>query len=263
MPLCRRHTYHAFSNSKSYDILSFGVSIAPLPHRHILVFSPSINIKLPILCYRCSCEPSPPLSSSLYTNSDFCSIYSIYIHVFLDKEFFSLFGPSNSTRKCTQKSLSRVSFSFIFPISNASPYRMLKQYEGSAKRKRPQKGSSSYNTTCASIHIVDNFATDEFRKDFNIPNNVDIQLLCNTIPLPIDTHKKHSMCFTREQFHAGLCLHLPSLVREFLHYTQIPLSFVHPNSICILMGCSILNQLFNLKLSLLDIIFIYTIKLNK
>ena len=110
---------------------------------------------------------------------------------------------------------------------------------------------------------MDDFATDEFKKDFNIPNNVDIQLLCITTPLLTDTHKKHFMCFTREQFHVGLCLPLPSLVREFLHYTQIPLSFVHPNSIHILMGCFILNQLFNLELSLLDIIFIYTIKLNK
>ena len=99
LPLCRRHAYHAFSNSKIYDILSFGVSIAPLPHRHILVFSPSISIKLPILCYRCSYEENPPLSSSLYTNSGFCPIYSIHIHVFLDKEFSSLFCPSNSTQK--------------------------------------------------------------------------------------------------------------------------------------------------------------------
>ena len=69
--------------------------------------------------------------------------------------------------------------------------------------------------------------------------------------------------FTREQFHVGLRLPLSSLVRQFLHYTQIPASYVHLNSIRILMGCSILNQLFNLKLSLLDILFIYTIKLNK
>ena len=213
--------------------------------------------------YRCSGEENPPFSSFLYTNSDFRSICSIYIHVFLDKEFSSLSGPSNFAWKCTQKSLFRVSFSFPFPTSNSNPYRMLKQYEGSTKRKRPHKGSFLDNTTCISIRIVDNFAINEFRRDFNIPNNVDIQLLCNTTPLPTDTHKKNSMCFTRKQLHVGLRLPLPSLVREFLHYTQILSSFIHSNSIWILMGCFILNQLFNLELSLLEILFIYTIKLNK
>ena len=110
---------------------------------------------------------------------------------------------------------------------------------------------------------MDDFATDEFKRDFNILDNVDIQLLRSSTLLPNDTHKKHSMCFTREQFYVGLHLPLPSLVREFLHYTQIPSWFVHPNSIRILMGYSVLNQLFNLELSLLEILFIYTIKLNR
>ena len=69
---------------------------------------------------------------------------------------------------------------------------------------------------------MDDFATDEFERDFNILDNVDIQLLRSSTHLPTDTHKKHSMCFTREQFYVGLRLPLPSLVREFLHYTQIP-----------------------------------------
>lgn len=110
---------------------------------------------------------------------------------------------------------------------------------------------------------MDDFATNEFKNDFNIPDNVDIQLLHSTTPFPTDAHKKHSMCFTEEQFHVGLCLPLPSLVRVFLHYTQIlPLS-VHLNSICILMGCCVLHRLFNLELFLLEILFIYIIKLNK
>ena len=258
-----QHTYHVFSNSKSNEILPFGVSTASLPHHDILVFFSSISIKLPILRYRCSGEENSSLLSSLYTNSSFCSICFIHIPVFLYKEFSSSFGPSNFARKCTQKPLSRVSFSFPFPTSSANPYRMLKQSEGFTKRKRPQKGSSSDNTTCTLVSIVDDFATDEFKRDLIIPDNVDIQLLHSTTPLLTNTHKKHFMCFTKEQFHVRLHLPLPSLVREVLHYTQISPSFVHLNSIHILMGCSILNQLFNLKLSLLEIFFIYTIKLNK
>ena len=160
-------------------------------------------------------------------------------------------------RTLHESGLKNLFLRFFFPASSANPYKMSKKFEGSTKRKRPQKGSSSNNTTHASIRIVDDFATDDFRRDFNILDNIDIQLLRNTIPLPTDTHKKHSMCFTIEQFHARLCLFLSSLVRECLHYTQISPSFVHSNSILILMGCSILNQLFNLELFLLDFFFFF------
>ena len=84
-----------------------------------------------------------------------------------------------------------------------------------------------------SVPIMEDFATNEFRRDFNILDNVDIQLLHNTTPFPTDTHRKFFIFFTREQFHVGLRLPLPSLVREFLHYIQILPLFVHSNSICI------------------------------
>lgn len=74
---------------------------------------------------------------------------------------------------------------------------------------------------------------------------------------------KHVICFTREQFHVKLHLRLPSLVRQLFYYIGILPSFTHPNAICILMVCSVLNLLYNLKLSFREILFIYTIKLNK
>ena len=70
--------------------------------------------------------------------------------------------------------------------------------KGSAKRKRPQKGSFLDTTTHTLVHIVDDFSIDEFRRDFNILANIDIQLLRSTTPLTTDTHRKHTMCFTRE-----------------------------------------------------------------
>ena len=51
---------------------------------------------------------------------------------------------------------------------------MLNQSEGSMKRKRPQKGYFSDNTAHTSVRIVDDFVIDEFRRDFNIPNNVNV-----------------------------------------------------------------------------------------
>ncbi|RVX00753.1 hypothetical protein CK203_026489 [Vitis vinifera] len=51
-----------------------------------------------------------------------------------------------------------------------------------------------------------------------------------------------------EQFNAGLRFPLPLLFKEFLHFTQIPPAYIHPNMVRVLMGCSILSILFNLDL---------------
>ena len=68
--------------------------------------------------------------------------------------------------------------------------------------------------------------------------------------------------FTKEQFAAGLHLPLPSLLKQFLNFTQISFDFLYLNVIQILMGCSVLNMLFQLDLSLLEVLFIYTIKMS-
>ena len=69
--------------------------------------------------------------------------------------------------------------------------------------------------------------------------------------------------FSKEQFNAGLCFLLSSLFKKFLHYTQIPLAYIHPNIVRVLIGCRILNILFHLDLSLLEVLFVYTIKKGK
>lgn len=61
----------------------------------------------------------------------------------------------------------------------------------------------------------------------------------------------------------GLRIPLPSLLKQFLQYTQIPFAFIHPNIVRVLMGCNILDMLFCLDLSLLEVIFVYTIKKGK
>lgn len=73
----------------------------------------------------------------------------------------------------------------------------------------------------------------------------------------------NSICFTKEQFNAGLRLPLTSLFKQFLHYTKIPPALIHPNVVWVLMGCSILDMLFSLGLSLLEVLFVYSIKKAK
>ena len=68
--------------------------------------------------------------------------------------------------------------------------------------------------------------------------------------------------FTREQFAARLCFLIPYLVKQFLHFTRVPPVLVHLNVFRIPMGCSVLNLLYQLDISLIEICFIYTLKLG-
>ena len=68
--------------------------------------------------------------------------------------------------------------------------------------------------------------------------------------------------FIKEQFAASLRLPIPSLVKQFLHLSKILATFIHPNVIQILMGCSVLDALCQLDLSLLEVLFVYTIKIS-
>ena len=51
-------------------------------------------------------------------------------------------------------------------------------------------------------------------------------------------------------------------MKQFLHFTRAPPVLVHPNVFQILMGCSVLNLLYQLDISLVEIFFIYTLKLG-
>ena len=61
---------------------------------------------------------------------------------------------------------------------------------------------------------------------------------------------------------AGLRFPISSLVKQFLHFTRAPLALIHPNIFRILMGCSVLNFLYQLDISLVEVYFIYTLKLG-
>ena len=84
----------------------------------------------------------------------------------------------------------------------------------------------------------------EFYERFCIPNGVSIQLVDGKA-MSTEKAANHAVYFSKEQFNTGLQFPLPSLFKEFLHFTQIPPAYVHPNIVRVLMGCSILNMLFN------------------
>ena len=109
---------------------------------------------------------------------------------------------------------------------------------------------------------VDKLNVRQFCERFCIPNGVSVQLVDGEA---VSTEKSadNANYFIKEQFNAGLRFPLPSLFKEFLHFTQIPPTYIHPNIVRVLMGCNILSMLFNLDLSLLEVLFVYSIKKGK
>ena len=69
--------------------------------------------------------------------------------------------------------------------------------------------------------------------------------------------------FTREQLAAELHFSVPALVKQFLHFTRACPTLIHPNTIRILTGCSVLNLLYQLDLLLVEICFIYALKVGQ
>ena len=109
---------------------------------------------------------------------------------------------------------------------------------------------------------MDKLNVREFCERFCIPNDVSVHLVDGEA---VSTKKStdNAIYFTKEQFNDGLRFPLPLLFKEFLHFTQIPPAYIHPNMVRVMMGCSVLSVLFDLDLSLLEALFIYSIKKGK
>ena len=109
---------------------------------------------------------------------------------------------------------------------------------------------------------MDKLSVTEFCERFCIPNGVLVELMDGEA-VSTEKAEDNAIIFSKEQFNARLRFPLPSLFKEFLHFTQIPPAFIHPNIVWVLMGCSILSLHFNLDLSLLEVLFVYSLKKGK
>ena len=81
-----------------------------------------------------------------------------------------------------------------------------------------EAASSSSSGDAHAEKSVDKLSAKEFRERFSIPNDVFVEL---TDGEAVSTEKSedNAIFFTKEQFNAGLRFPLPSLVKEFLHFT--------------------------------------------
>ena len=126
-----------------------------------------------------------------------------------------------------------------------------------------KKSVSSVRAGDAHEKPTDKLSVKEFRDRFCIPNGVMVEFLDEEEVMSTEIAEGRTIIFSKEQFNAGLRFPLPALFKEFLHFSQIPPAFIHPNIVRVLMGCSIINMLFNLDLTLLEVLFVYSLKKGK
>ena len=101
---------------------------------------------------------------------------------------------------------------------------------------------------------------EELRSYCHIPDNINFELPDGPAESTIDK-EDGVVYFTREQLAVGLRFPVSSLIKQFLHFSEAPPALVHQNIIRILTRCSVLNLLYQIDISLVEVFFIYTLKL--
>ena len=132
------------------------------------------------------------------------------------------------------------------------------QEETSTSQARHRRGPSRESPFAS--NIMSSLSMDEVRSYCQILEGIDFELWRAWLNL-LWAKNITQFFFTREHLTVGLCFPMSSLVKQFLHFSRAPPAYIHPNVIQILTGCCVLNLLYQLELSLVEVCFSYTLRL--
>ena len=169
-----------------------------------------------------------------------------------DQSSISSISPGFKRLHCF-KALKLIIF-FFFACSMARG-----QEETSTSQARRKRGTPRESLTASSPVAV--MSIEELRSFCQVPANISLELSDEVVVSTIGG-ADNVVYFTREQFAAEIRFPISSLVKQFLYFTQAPPTLIHPNVFQILMGCNVLNFLYQLDISLVEVCFIYTLKLG-
>ena len=133
------------------------------------------------------------------------------------------------------------------------------QEETSTSKVGRRKGPSLDTPSTSSL--ISSLSMEKLRSYCQIPNDIDFELSDGPTEPTMD-EEDNTVFFTREQLTAKLCFPILALVKQFLHFSRASPALVHPNVIRILVRCSVLNLLYQLDILLVEVCFIYTLKLG-
>ena len=101
----------------------------------------------------------------------------------------------------------------------------------------------------------------ELRAYCDILDNINLKLMEK--PDESTLGREHNaVFFIREHLASRLRFLVLALVKQFFHFNRMPPALVHPNTIRILTGCSVLNHLYQPDLSLVEICFSYSLRVS-
>ena len=116
--------------------------------------------------------------------------------------------------------------------------------------------------TPSSSSIISSLTTEELITYCEVPDNIDLRLMERTNESTLGG-EHNGVFFTREHLAARLCFPVLALVKHFLHFTRVPPALIHPNVIHILIECYVLNLLYQLDLSLVELCIIYFMRIGQ
>ena len=116
--------------------------------------------------------------------------------------------------------------------------------------------------TPSESNIISSLTMEELMAYCEVPDNIDLQLMDRTDESTLGG-EHNGVFFTREHLAAELCFPVLALVKQFLHFTRVPLALIHPNVICILIEYFMLNHLYQLNLSLVKLCIIYFLRIGQ
>ena len=111
-------------------------------------------------------------------------------------------------------------------------------------------------------NIISSMTMEELMAYCEVPDNIDLWLMDRMDESTLGG-EHNGVFFTREHLAVELLFPVPTLVKQFLHFTQAPRALIHPNIIRILIGCCVLNHLYQLDLPLVELCIIYFLRIGQ
>ena len=114
----------------------------------------------------------------------------------------------------------------------------------------------SPRATPSASSVIASLTMEELKAYCKVLNNIDLQLMERAYESMLG-REHNGVFFTLEHLVAELRFPVPAIVKQFLHFTRVPPTLIHPNVIRILIGSCVLNHMYQLDLSLVEIVIIY------
>ena len=105
-------------------------------------------------------------------------------------------------------------------------------------------------------NVIASLTMEELTVYCEVSDNIDLRLM-ERVDDSTPGGEHNGVFFTREHLAAGLRFLISAIVKQILHFTWAPPTLIHPNMISILIGSCVLNHLYQLDLTLVELFIIY------